>query len=313
MLGLPDEDMVTALIDAFAGGDVAGALERSAELLQRGIAQDQLIEVLIERLRQLMLIIACGHDSELVELSDESRATATTQSEKFDAPGIVYMIALCDSLQRSCKMSANPRALFDATMVRLALAENMGDVTALLTSGKTSSPSTGRNLIPNTEPKSISPHTKKKEVAVLQNDTDSTVAPDATQTWTRLLESIGNKPAMAWAQHLTPMRIDATTIHVTAQPGHRDVIGFVNAHRCQQLADLLKPILGRPIKVALDTTNAQTNQDLASPAKPVSGQPDSAARPSTKQADRDQVMQLPLVKQVLEVFDATVVSARQNR
>ena len=135
MLGLPDHELVAALIDALAAGDVAGALKNTADLLGRGIAQDQLIEVLIEYLRQLMLIGACGADSELVELSDEARATAAEQSQKFDVSGLVYMIAQCENLQRVGKGSANPRALFDAVVVRLALAEKMADVTALLAGG----------------------------------------------------------------------------------------------------------------------------------------------------------------------------------
>ncbi len=133
MLGLPPQELVAQLVDALAAGDIPAALQRTADLLQRGIAQDQLIEVLIEHLRQLMLIAACGPDSELVELSDEARQAAAQQAQKFDAAGLVHMIALCENLARAGKSgAANPRALLDATIVRLALAEKMADVTALL-------------------------------------------------------------------------------------------------------------------------------------------------------------------------------------
>jgi DNA polymerase-3 subunit gamma/tau len=144
MLGLPDQELVNHLIDAFAAGDVAAALERTAELLNRGIGQDQLIEVLIERLRQLMLIAACGRDSELIELSDDARQQAAKQVEQFDTPALVHMIAQCENLQRGVKSSSNPRALLDATVVRLALAENMADVSALLQAqgGARSAPAT---------------------------------------------------------------------------------------------------------------------------------------------------------------------------
>src|SRR5690606_14173932 len=82
---------------------------RTADLLARGIAQDQLVEVLIEHLRQLMLISACGVDSELIELSDDARAAAAKQAQQFDAPGLVHMIALCENLARAGKSDANPR------------------------------------------------------------------------------------------------------------------------------------------------------------------------------------------------------------
>jgi DNA polymerase-3 subunit gamma/tau len=132
MLGLPPEEMVVTLVDALADGDAAASLTRTAALLDQGVAQDQLLEVLIERLRQLLLVKACGVASELVELGDDAKPLAAAQAERFDAAGIVHMIALCENLQRAGKASSNPRALLDATIIRLALAEKMADVTALL-------------------------------------------------------------------------------------------------------------------------------------------------------------------------------------
>lgn len=135
MLGLPDQQLVIELVDALAAGDVGATLTKTGDLLARGISQDQLVEVLIERFRQLMLIAACGPDSELVELAEDARQAAADQAGRFDAAGLTYMIALCDSLQRNAKSSPNPRALLDAGLVRLALAEKMADVTALLAGG----------------------------------------------------------------------------------------------------------------------------------------------------------------------------------
>jgi DNA polymerase-3 subunit gamma/tau len=135
MLGLPPQELVVSLIDAIAAGDIAATLKAAHELLNRGLGQEQFIEVLVDRLRQLMLINACGPDSELIELSEESRKSAAQQAAKFDTPALVHMIALCENVQRFAKESVNARALLDATMVRLALAEKMADVTALLAGG----------------------------------------------------------------------------------------------------------------------------------------------------------------------------------
>ena len=135
MLGLPDHELVARWVGAMADGDVKATLEGAADLLGRGIGQDQLVEVLIERLRQLMIIAACGPESELVELSADALPGAVRQAARFDAPGLVHMIALCENLLRFGKNSSNPRALLDATVVRLALAEKMADVTSFLIGG----------------------------------------------------------------------------------------------------------------------------------------------------------------------------------
>jgi len=132
MLGLPPQQLINNLVSSIASGDVAGALKNSAELMANGVSQDQMIETLIEHFRQLMLIAACGKDSELVEMSDDARAEGAQLATRFDAPGLVHLIALCENLQNHAKHSANARAVLDATIVRMALAEKMADVTSIL-------------------------------------------------------------------------------------------------------------------------------------------------------------------------------------
>jgi DNA polymerase-3 subunit gamma/tau len=132
LFGLPPGQRVIELVDALASGDAGSSLALAGDILKQGVALDQVIEVLIERLRQLMLIAACGVDSDLVELAGDARKQAAAQSERFDAAGLVYMIALCENVQRASRASASPRAMFDALIVRLALAEKMSDIGALL-------------------------------------------------------------------------------------------------------------------------------------------------------------------------------------
>ena len=93
--------------DAIAAGNVKDVLNAVEALLTKGISLEQFVDVLIEYLRQLMLIAACGPTSELVELSDDNRQVAAKQAEQFDAAALTYMIALCENMQRSAKSSAN--------------------------------------------------------------------------------------------------------------------------------------------------------------------------------------------------------------
>jgi DNA polymerase-3 subunit gamma/tau len=135
LLGLPEREVVSALVDALAAGDAAAALGRADELLVQGVSIDQLIETLVLHLRDLMVLSACGADTGLVELSGTARERAAGQAARFDAAGIVHMIALCESVGRAASNSATARALLDALMVRLAMTEKLADVGALL-SGK---------------------------------------------------------------------------------------------------------------------------------------------------------------------------------
>jgi DNA polymerase-3 subunit gamma/tau len=135
LLGVPDRALVGGLLDALAQGQPGPALAQADALLQRGVSIDQALDALLQRLRDLMIIAACGRETTLVELSDASRAEEAARAERFDAAGLVHMIALCENVQRAARHSAVPRALLDALVVRLALTEKLADVTALVTSG----------------------------------------------------------------------------------------------------------------------------------------------------------------------------------
>jgi len=135
LLGLPDRALIGGLIDALADGVPGPALAAADGLLQRGVSIDQLLDTLLGRLRDLMIIAACGPGTNLVELSEVSRQEEAARAGRFDAAGLVHMIALCENVQRAAKSSAVPRALLDALLVRLALTEKLADVTAVV-SGK---------------------------------------------------------------------------------------------------------------------------------------------------------------------------------
>jgi len=135
VLGLPERTLIAELIGAIADGDPAKALERTATLLEKGTDQDQMLDALIHHLRNLMLIAACGEGSPLVELSGEARESAATLAERFDAAGLVHLIALVESVKRNARNSSTARALVDAMVVRMAMSEQLADVGRLLAGG----------------------------------------------------------------------------------------------------------------------------------------------------------------------------------
>jgi len=351
MLGLPAPELVIALVDALAAGDIGESLRRTAALLDKGISEDQMIDVLIDRFRQLMLIAACGPGSELVELSDDARPLAASQAAKFDAAGLVHMIALCENLQRVGKNSSNPRALLDATVVRLALSEKMADVAALLAgsgdgdSKKKVAPSphpparqAPARPIPAADPRATStlapprasatpstpsstpqPPTASRaaDTSPFNDDTDAgqgvsppaeaaPIAGSPSDVWASVLRNVVGKFSLSWVQSLSLARLDDRTAVVALLPGKRDMQKFVAADRQrEQLADLFKKVLGRPVRIEVEAT-------AGSPAPaPSTANPSAATRAG--RTEREEAMALPLVKEVLGVFEAALVETYPER
>ncbi len=132
LLGLPDRTLVANLVSAIADGEAGKALKAADDLGKRGVSPEQLLGTLADRFRDLMVLSACGPETDLVELSDEAREEAITQSARFDAAGLTHLIAICDASARNCKMASGPRAVLDAAIVRMSLSEKLADITALL-------------------------------------------------------------------------------------------------------------------------------------------------------------------------------------
>ncbi len=135
ILGLPQQDLVDEVLDSCAQGGVKGALESADRLLRSGVTIDQALESLVTRLRDLLILSACGEDSEIVELDGDDRAKAASLASRFDDASITHMMAICENAARSAKSSSTPRALFDAVIARLAMTERVADAMAVIRAG----------------------------------------------------------------------------------------------------------------------------------------------------------------------------------
>jgi len=128
----PHDELSAAVLQCVADRDAAGALRALDTALQTGRTVDRFCDHLIEHVRTLMLLKVCGPDTDLVDVAASTRTTLISQSDKFDAPTYVYMIALLEELRRNVKFSGAARALADAAVVRLAMSHQFTDLGALL-------------------------------------------------------------------------------------------------------------------------------------------------------------------------------------
>ncbi len=135
LLGKPATAAIADLVQALAGGDAGGAITRGDKLLLEGMGVEQVLSELIDFFRYLMLVVACGKETELLDVPTEARATYTALAGKYDAPTLVHLIALCEQTLRSLKASTMHRPLFDALLVRLALSEQFTSLHDLLAAG----------------------------------------------------------------------------------------------------------------------------------------------------------------------------------
>jgi DNA polymerase-3 subunit gamma/tau len=132
LLGLPKAQLMFDLAQAMGGGDVKAVLAQSSSIIMRGLSADSLVAALVDHLRNLLIIRTCGPDSELVEVPGIAIKDLAAQAEKFDAVNLTQDITILEELRRHMRQSQSGRALLDATLVRLTLAEQFTPVEELL-------------------------------------------------------------------------------------------------------------------------------------------------------------------------------------
>ena len=156
-------------------------------------------------------------------------------------------------------------------------------------------------------------------MGVSVNQTELSSSPsggDIHQIWKSVSDAVEKKPAMAWVRHLSLVDVNQDTARVATRPGCHELSGFLTSQRRQQLADLLEPIIARPVRVELEIpTDNKTVSDRDVEAvdhqevwKPVASKVVADPRfVRISQTDRTRAMSLPIVKQIMDLFDVTLV------
>ena len=132
LLGLPKSQLLFDLSAAIGQGDVKGTLNQTDAMIQSGLSVDAFLASFIDHLRNLLVLCACGIESNLVEVPGLSLTELANQAKSFDTVTLAQDIAILEELRRQVRQSNAGRALLDATLVRLALSEQFSSVADLM-------------------------------------------------------------------------------------------------------------------------------------------------------------------------------------
>jgi DNA polymerase III gamma/tau subunit len=131
---------------------VKETLGRTDKMIAGGLSIDTLIASLVDHLRNLLILRTCGPESNLVEVPGLSMKELAGQAMRFDPVVLSQDIAILEELRRQIRQSQAGRALLDATLVRLALAEQFNAIGNVLAATD----------VAETTPSSSAPRAKKK-------------------------------------------------------------------------------------------------------------------------------------------------------
>ena len=123
MLGLPRSQQLFDLVQAIGTADVKLTLNLVNNIIFQGLSIDTLLASMIDHIRNLLIVRICGIKNDLVEAYGINADDLQKQAERFDPVTLAQDIVILEELRRATRQSQASRALLDATLVRLALAE----------------------------------------------------------------------------------------------------------------------------------------------------------------------------------------------
>ena len=154
LLGLPKSQLVFDLTAAIGAGDVKATLCRADAMIQAGLSVDGLLSALVDHLRSLLIVQTCGVESELAEVPGLTPADLQAQAEQFDVTALAQDLTILEELRRTIRQSQAGRALLDATLVRMSLADQFASVADLLSRLDGTGTSAGRTAVSQRPPSS---------------------------------------------------------------------------------------------------------------------------------------------------------------
>jgi len=306
-LGCPNSEKIWNLIGQIGDSDAAGTLAAIEDLISTGISEVQIVDSLIDYMRDLMVVKSTGPQSELVILTGQQRKRAGELAEKFDIAGLVYNISTLEKLRWAVKNNDTSRALLEASLLRFALSEhflNVDELLSRLQAGASPNIKKKRPAARNIPIKAIARPTKSQisRPADLSGLTDIHSIQD---NWQSLLGVIAAKLGPSTGGLLSsavPARFEdgVLTLEFGASAQMQKRMCESNG-RAEQIQALLSEQFSMPVRLVFETAAEKQTQ----------GRP-TAKQPKTSGQRRNELINDPAVKTVLLGLDATITGIEED-
>ena len=313
-LGEPNREKICGLLEKIGDSDSAGVLEATDQLLSSGLTCNQVSDSLIDYMRDLMVIKSSSEKSELLVLTAQERKQMGLLCDKFDVPGLIYNITALEKLRWIIKNSDNPRALLEASMLRLALSEHFLSVGELLSrldsseaggSGSivkkkraTDSVSAGVSAGAKISVEQTPPAAEGKPVLSGKISIES-----IKDNWPGILEEVKSRGAniSGLLYSAEPAELQNNTLTLMFGPASEFLMTMCRSPlRAQQIQLLLSKAIGTDIQVKFETSGESGKK---------SG---FVKRPSGKEMQKE-VMSDPAVKKLISGLNATITGIEEDK
>jgi len=311
-LGRPNAEKIHALVERIGDADAAGTLMGTEDLICAGLGEAQIVDALIESMRDLLVIKSAGVDTDLLMLTSDQKGKAGALAQKFDAAALIYNITALEKLRWAIRNSDTPRALLDASLLRFALSEHFINVDELVSRVGAGSAGDVKKKLPveskpapaaataaTAMPRPI-PRAAEPAAAVRPAVSD---APAPLESWPEILAMISPNLGNGTAGLLsgtTARKVRDDTLAIEFPAAGKVLKGLCEGkERAERITAVLSEHFGRPMRIQYEVAADAQAAETASPGRP-NGQ------------KRYEILNDPAVKTVLTGLDATITGIEEG-
>ncbi len=306
-LGRPNAEKVQQLIAGIGDRDAAATLNATETLINTGLGEAQIVDALTEHMRDLLVIVSAGADTDLLIMTADQKEKAVELAKKFDVAALIYAITALEKLRWAVKNSDTPRALLDASLLRFALSEHFINVDELMARASAAAPAPVKKKLPiegRAVTETRAPATKPP--ARPSPPAPARVAPaddgNVLESWPEILNAIAGRLGNGTVSLLKgstakAFERDVLTVEFPAASKMQKEMCESGA-RAEQIASVVSEHLGKAIRIKFELAAASAEE--------------AARNTKTGSQKRYEILSDPGVKTVLVGLDATVTGIEED-
>ncbi|MHC4860068.1 MAG: DNA polymerase III subunit gamma/tau [Planctomycetota bacterium] len=322
LMGTVSPQKMEELCRAIGAGDEARAIALYEDAHDQGIDPAEFLKQTLTVARDLLVLLSCGDDTDLVDLTPEERHALAEVAKEWGRPRVLYALGILSETLKTVKAVGEGRALVELALVKLAAAgklrsldEILADLADLEQRIGAGSPTSG----PGTIPAPAAPEPEERQLfraalpegAIRGEGADLLTIERVRELWPAVLERI-NEGSSAVGSYLVSGRVLGLTDDAVT-------VGFPPKSRFQktQLDDpdhirlverAIVEVLGSGLRVETAVTEGAGEPEA--PAEGEAETPEQPARVSREEVER--IGREPIVNALKELFQARLVNIERT-
>jgi DNA polymerase III subunit gamma/tau len=312
-LGTASDERLLDLVDALADHDPAAALRQVEEAAGEGVQPTDLLNGLLEFLRDVMVLAAGGGEAVLLSATPRQAPGLQKVVDRWSLDSVLAAIQILAEARGRLRGSPHGRLLVELALVRVTRLENLGDLATLI--GRLAALEAGPALKKKPEPPAPS---LKGSVAPSRPDAapspggNGHASPAAAGppipadppldlatvrlTWPKLIKKVGMRLGVALANAEQYLAISGPTILAFRLPaGYNGLVEECDTPEARsKIEQALHSLIGRPVSLQFDRAAREAGASL----------PAATATAAPSRGRDDELEGDPIVRKVVELFEA---------